>query len=322
MKLTPLQIFAATMALVALSVIFSLPFVWMISTSLKPPDRVQSASTEVIPHGTFIDRGGASVRVRPLMMKAGKQEVQIEEGTDAGSILLVDPTELQAKPYVHWPNFTGGFQAFPFGRYLLNTLVICFFCVIGTILSSSLVAYGMTFITWRGREPLFWVMLATMMLPAQVTMLPVFLVFRSLNWIDTILPLVVPAFLGNAFFIFLLRQFYRSIPLALFEAARLDGMSELGIWARIVLPLSKPALMVVGLFTFLGSWNDFFGPLIYLHSDEKYTLSIGLSTLQGQYGSDWGRMMAMSLVMTVPIVVLFFLTQRTFIQGVKLTGIK
>jgi len=169
---------------------------------------------------------------------------------------------------------------------------------------------------------LFWIMLSTMMLPGQVTMIPLFLTFRRLGWINTILPLVVPTFLGNAFFAFLLRQFYRTVPVELIEAARLDGCGELGIWARIMVPLSKPALAIVGLFTFIRAWNDFLGPLIYLMDERKYTLSIGLAMFQGQYGSDWGQMMAMSLLMTVPIIVLFFFTQKTFIQGVKLSGIK
>jgi len=204
----------------------------------------------------------------------------------------------------------------------MNTLIICCICVIGTILSCSLVAYGLACVEWRGREILFWIMLSTMMLPGQVTMIPLFLTFKSLGWINTFLPLVVPSFLANAFFTFLLRQFYRTIPLELLEAARLDGCSELGIWARIMLPLSKPALAIVGLFTFITAWNDFLGPLIYLMDDKKYTLSIALAMFQNQYGSNWGQMMAMSCLMTLPIIALFFFTQKTFIQGVKLSGIK
>ena len=322
-KLGPWRIIAAHGVLIGLSIVFTLPFAWMLSTSLKVDEKIQTAHTEFVPRAPFIVREGKPVRVRPLMIKEGKQEVQLYSGSRVGDeAILVDPADVHDRVYIDAANYTEALQWFPFRRYLLNTLAICVLSVIGTILSCSLIAYGLACVDWRGREVLFWVMLSTMMLPGQVTMIPLFLTFKGLGWINTILPLVVPTFLGNAFFAFLLRQFYRSIPMELIEAARLDGCSELGIWARIMLPLSKPALAVVGLFTFIGSWNDFLGPLIYLMDEDKYTLSIGLAMFQGQYGSDWGQMMAMSMLMAVPIVVLFFFTQRTFIQGVKLSGIK
>jgi multiple sugar transport system permease protein len=277
----------------------------------------------VIPRASFVTRDGQELRVRPGMTKGDKLEVQVMEGnTPSGQTLLVDPAEMHDRPYLNAANYSDAFKSFPFGRYLKNTLIISLIAVTGTVLSCSLVAYGLACVNWRGREILFWVMLSTMMLPGQVTMIPLFLTFKRLGWINTILPLTVPTFLGNAFFIFLLRQFYRSVPIELMEAARLDGSSDLGIWARIMLPLSKPALAVVALFTFIGTWNDFLGPLIYLQDDSKYTLSIGLAMFQGQYGGDWGQMMAMSLLMTLPIIVLFFCAQRLFIQGVKLSGIK
>jgi multiple sugar transport system permease protein len=165
-------------------------------------------------------------------------------------------------------------------------------------------------------------MLATMMLPGQVTMIPVFMIYRSLGWVNTFYCLIVPALLGNPFFIFMLRQFFRTIPADLMDAARIDGCSELRIWWQVVLPLCVPALATVGLFSFLGAWNDFIGPLIYLLDENKYTMSLGLAMFKGQYGSQFGQLMAVSAMMTVPIVVLFFFTQRTFIQGVKLTGLK
>src|SRR5262249_46358537 len=154
----------------------------------------------------------------------------------------------------------GSSTSFPFGRYLLNTLTICIIAVFGTLLSCSLVAYGLSCVQWKGRELLFWIMLSTMMLPGQVTMIPLFLTYKKLGWVNSILPLTVPTFFGNAFFIFLLRQFYRSVPVDLLEAARLDGSSDIGIWGRIMLPLSKPALAVVGLFTFMNTWNEFLAP--------------------------------------------------------------
>jgi multiple sugar transport system permease protein len=248
--------------------------------------------------------------------------VQPLEGPRQGESITVDAREIVLRPHLHWDNYREGFASFDFLRMLRNTLTICVLAVVGTVLSSSLVAYGLACIDWKGREWLFWVMLSTMMLPGQVTMIPLFMTFKQLGWINTILPLVVPAFCGNAFFVFLLRQFYRTLPPSLAEAARLEGAGELSIWRRIVVPLSKPALAVVAIFTFMGSWNDYLGPLIYLMDDDKYTLAIGLARFQGQYGSDWGKMMAMAAVMSLPTIVLFFLAQRTFVEGIRLGGVR
>jgi multiple sugar transport system permease protein len=221
-----------------------------------------------------------------------------------------------------WGNFVRAVQYIPFGMYLGNTLVICVLSVAGAMLSSSLVAYSFSRIRWPGRDPLFFLLLATMMLPAQVTLIPVFSIFRTLHWIDTILPLVVPQWLGTAFFIFMLRQFFMTIPLELSDAARIDGCSEWDIYRRVILPLAKPALATVGLFTFIGAWNDFMGPLIYLNDERRATLSLGLQQFVGQHGAEWSLLMAASTLMTLPIIVIFFFAQRTFIQGITLTGVK
>ncbi|HTE19673.1 MAG TPA: carbohydrate ABC transporter permease, partial [Armatimonadota bacterium] len=221
-----------------------------------------------------------------------------------------------------WGNFVRAVEYVPFFTYLKNTLVICVLSVIGTVVSSSLVAYSFARIEWPGRNVLFLLVLATMMLPGQVTMIPVFAIFRTLGWIDTILPLVVPQFLGTAFFIFMLRQFFMTIPLELSDAARIDGCSEWDIYRRVILPLSRPALATVGLFTFIASWNDFNGPLLYLNDERKATLSLGLQQFVSQHGAEWSLLMAASTLMTIPIIVIFFFAQRTFIQGITLTGIK
>jgi multiple sugar transport system permease protein len=219
-------------------------------------------------------------------------------------------------------NYTRGLVHFPFLLYLRNTMILCTANVVGSVISCSLVAYGLARIPWPGRNALFALLLSTMMLPAQVTMVPLFAVFKWLGWIDTFLPLTVPAFLGNAFFVFLLRQFFLTLPGELTDAARLDGCTEFDIYRRIVLPLAAPALATVALFVFLNTWNDFMGPLIYLYDDAKFPLSLGLAMFTSQYGSFWGQLMAVSTVMTVPILVLFFFTQRTFIQGITMSGIK
>lgn len=223
---------------------------------------------------------------------------------------------------VMWSNYGRALTYIPFARYTANTLFICGVSMLGTVLSSSLVAYSFSRIQWKGRDALFVVVLATLMLPGQVTMIPVFMIFKWLGWIGSYKPLLVPTFFGGAFYIFMLRQFFRSIPNELSESARMDGATELGIYYRIVLPLAKPALATVALFTFIGAWTDFMGPLIYLNDPNRYTLSIGLQQFVSQHGAEWSMLMAASTVMALPIIVLYFLAQRTFVEGITLTGIK
>ncbi len=223
---------------------------------------------------------------------------------------------------IKWSNYPDALNYIPFGLYLGNTLAIAIPATLGVMVSSSVVAYGFSRIDWPGRDVVFFVLVCTMMLPYQVTMIPLFLVFRNLGWVGTFKPLIIPAFFGAPFSIFLLRQFYMTLPMELSDAARIDGCSEFGIYGRIILPLSKPALATVGLFSFMGHWNDFMAPLIYLEDDAKYTLALGLQQFQRQFGMEWGMLMATSVVISVPIIVLFFLTQKTFIQGIALTGMK
>ena len=261
-------------ALCLLSMVFVAPFLWMVSTSLKPDAQVFSEHVQWVPH-----------------------------------------------PFV-WSNYPVALQSFPFLLYLRNTLFICVMTMIGVVISSALPAYGFARLQWRGRDALFLVLVMTIMLPAQVTMLPVFLIFRALHWTGTFLPLVVPPFLGSAFSIFLLRQFLLTIPQELSDAARIDGCSEFGILLRIILPMAKPAVATVALFAFTGAWMDFMGPLIYLHDERNYTLAIGLQAFLGRHGGEWNLLMAAATVITLPMLVLFFFAQRTFIQGIALTGMK
>lgn len=221
-----------------------------------------------------------------------------------------------------WQNFPKALTDIPFLLYTFNTLKICFCSVTGTLLASSLVAYSLAKIKWPGRDLVFWSLVATMILPSQVTMIPTFMIFKTFGWIGTVLPLTVPPFLGGAFNIFLLRQFFMTIPNELSDAARIDGCSEFGIYWRIVMPLAKTGLVTVGLFTFIGAWNDFLGPLLYLNDDRSYTLSIGLQKFVSQHGAEWGKLMAASTVMALPIIVIFFFAQKTFVSGVVLTGSK
>ncbi len=239
---------------------------------------------------------------------------------DLGAVLLVPPDWIPNPP--RWNNFVEVFQTTPFARYAVNTLVITFLSVIGKILSCSLVAYSFARLRWRGRNLMFLIMLATLMLPNQVTLIPQFVMFRQLGWIDSIAPLVIPHWLGGPFLTFLLRQYFMTIPRELDDAARIDGASYLGIFWRIILPMSKPAIAAVAIFMFNASWNDFLGPLIYLHSPEKYTLAMGLRAFQDQYVTQWNLLMAASLMTMIPVVVIFFFAQKYFIQGVVFTGIK
>jgi multiple sugar transport system permease protein len=216
-----------------------------------------------------------------------------------------------------------------FQLWTRNTLIVEILTVTGTTLSSALVAYGFAKVHFKGRGALFAIMLSTMMIPFPVTMVSLFSIFRWLGdhtgvqMLGTFRPLWVPAWFGSAFNIFLLRQFFLTIPDELSEAARIDGCSELGIFLKVILPLSRPALSVVALFAFMGTWNDFLGPLIYLQRPEQFTLALGLLNLQSQHGgTPWNLLMAASVLVVLPVLILFFLAQKTFIEGIATTGLK
>ena len=267
--------------LVALGLVFILPFVWMVSTSLKPI--------------------GETMATPPALL----------------------PSEFQWRNY--WDAIVFGRDSLgyiPFFVYARNTLLICILFVAGTVASNSIVAYSFARLRWKGREATFALTLATMMIPFPVIMVPLFTLFVHLDWVGTFRPLWVPAWFGSAFSIFLLRQFFRTIPFELSEAAKIDGCSEWGIFSRIILPLAKPALAVVALFAFMAAWNDFLGPLIYLHSQEQFTLSLGLQFYKSKQAAEWHLLMAASTVVVAPVIVLFFFTQRLFIQGIAATGLK
>jgi multiple sugar transport system permease protein len=224
---------------------------------------------------------------------------------------------------VRWQNYTEALTILPFWRYALNTLIITVVTTLGVVLTSSLCAYGFARLQFPGRDLIFMIVLTAIMIPYAVLLIPHYIMFRYLGWIDTYLPLTVPVwFGGGAFNIFLLRQFFRTIPAELSDAARIDGASELGIYWRIIMPLAGPALAAVAIFTVLNAWNDFLGPLVYISSQDKFTLALGLAQFRGLYATQWQYLMAASTVVVVPTLVLFFMAQRYFIQGVVLTGLK
>ncbi len=232
--------------------------------------------------------------------------------------------DLSEKIAFRWRNFGDAIEAMKmFPTYLKNTLVLCVLTVIGTVCSSTLVAYGFSRIDWPGRDRVFLLVMATMMIPFPVVMVPLFTLFRDLGWIGTLRPLWVPTFFAGAFNVFLLRQFFRTIPRDLSEAAKIDGCSELRVFWQIILPLAKPAITVVALFQFMGTWNDFLGPLIYLTDQDDFTLALGLQFFQSKSGgTQWHYLMAASSLVVLPVIVLFFLAQRTFIEGISMSGLK
>jgi multiple sugar transport system permease protein len=235
---------------------------------------------------------------------------------------LTFPVVWWPHPFV-WKNYPNVLGSLPFGRFFLNTFVYAAVTIVGVCVSSSLVAYGFSRLHWRGRNTLFYIMLMTLLLPFVCTLIPLFILYKHVGWIGGYLPLEVPTFFGSSVFsTFLLRQFFMTIPQSLSDAARLDGASEFYIYSRIVLPLAKPAMAAVILFQFIYCWNDYLGPLIYISNTNSYPLSLGLGLILGDYTTNWSWVMAAASAATVPIVILFFLTQRTFIQGIALTGNK
>ena len=230
---------------------------------------------------------------------------------------------------IHPMNFIEGWQILPFSRYAFNSIVFYTVPAVAfTVLSSTIVAYGFARIRWPGRDQVFWLVIMTMMLPWAVTMVPLFITFKWLGWLDTYRPLVVPALFSHPYIVFLLRQFFMTLPEELSDAARIDGASEFGILFRIILPLTKPALAVVALFRFLWAWNDYLGPLIYLRDENRYPLALGIEQLStrandiGNFSNGIPYLMAVSTLVALPIIITFFFAQRTFIEGISVTGMK
>jgi multiple sugar transport system permease protein len=263
--------------LFGLGIIFVLPLIWMVSTSLKPDDELLDWPPRWIPKT------------------------------------------------VMWSNYTESWGPYNFNTYLGNTIIITAFAGIGQVLSASVVAYGFARLRFPGRDFLFTVVLATIMLPYIVTLVPLYVLFHKIGWVNTFLPLIVPAYFGGgAFFIFLLRQFFMTIPVELSDAAKIDGCSDLGIFWRVILPLSKPGIAAASIFSFIYHWNDFMGPLIYLNSENKRTLTLGLRDfiVVSAQRTEFQYLMAVSTLTVLPVILVFFFAQKYFIQGVVMSGVK
>lgn len=231
------------------------------------------------------------------------------------------PPQWIPRPF-HWGNYAAAFHEVPLLHYFFNTMTIEFFVIIGQVISCTLIAYGFSRFKFKGREPLFMIMLATMMIPQQVTMIPMFLMFSWFGWINTYLPLIVPAFFGNAFYIFLMRQFLQTIPFELDEAAKIDGANSFQTLWKILLPLLRPSIMIVVVFTFTDVYNDFMGPLIYLNDPSKFTLAVGLENFVSTFGTEWNLLMAGSTIALLPLLIIYYFAQKQLIGGIASMGLK
>ena len=300
------------------------PSLWVLQGGANRPVVVPQAS---VWDGAWHPAVGAPVPVVVLkQVPASGTRAWIEVSDLSGlSSDIVRQSDLKSRVSFRWENFPKAIKSMRhFSRYLANTLILCLLNVAGTVLSSAMVAYGFSRLEWRGREGLFGLLLATMMIPFPVVMVPLYGLFRSLGMVGTLQPLWVGSFFANAFNVFLLRQFFRTIPKDLSEAARIDGCGEFRIFWQIILPLCTPALIVVGLFTFLGAWNDYLGPLIYLTDEHDLTLALGLDAMKSSESgaTEWPYLMAASTLVILPVITLFFFAQRKFVEGIALTGIK
>jgi len=290
---------ALYVVLALVAVAYALPLAWMLSTSIKPAEEALSQSVGLLPRLADADHPGGIPKVHPGYWPRLAEQI----GRNYADVMRSPVAD--------------------FRLYIRNSLIVAFLSVAGMVLSSAVVAYGFSRIRWRGRDTMFIVLLATMMIPFTVIMAPQYLLFKHLGWIGSFRPLWVPAWFGGAFSIFLLRQFFLGIPRELDEAAKLDGCSHAGIFRHVILPLARPALVVVALLQFITSWNDFVGPLVFLNHESKYTAALGLQMYQTQHGgTPWNLVMAASVLVILPVFVVFLVAQRSLIEGVATQGLK
>lgn len=325
-----------TLLLAAGAVIIMIPLAFMFSTSLKDPAQLRTDNNTLIPRKPqTVTIDGESYNLYRVAVDGVTREWAMIKKAPGGMAFFADPArpteQVQLKLSeqtalfrldIHWENYAEAVTAMPFLKYLGNTLLVTFVGMAGMLFSSSLVAYGFSRFRARWLNVFFLVLLSTIMLPSQVRLIPLYVFFQNLGWVDSLLPLIVPQFFANAYDVFLLRQFFMSIPLELDDAARIDGANPLQVLLHIILPQARPALVSVGIFHFLYAWNDFYEPLIFLHSRENWTLAVGLQTFDAIYTINTHLVMAVSVLMIVPPILLFFLSQRIFTQGVVISGVK
>ena len=325
-----------TLILAAGAVVIMIPLAFMISTSLKDPSQIRSDANTLIPRKPqTVEINGERYNMYQVTVDGQSSEMAMIKKAPGGMAFFAHPDspddliELkigeQTPLYrldIHWENYPEALTAMPFFRYLGNTLVVTFVGMFGMLFSCSLVAYGFSRFRARWLNALFLVLLSTIMLPSQVRLIPIYIFYQKLGWVNTLLPLIVPQFFANAYDVFLLRQFFMTIPLELDDAAKIDGANPLQVLLYIILPQARPALVAVGIFHFLYAWNDFYEPLIFLHTRENWTLAVGLQTFDAIYTINTHLIMAVSVLMIVPPILLFFFSQKIFTQGVVFSGIK
>lgn len=311
------------------------PLVWMVLSSLKSPEQGNKMPPEWLPKraekvtingkSSFIYEIPVNGELRKLALvsKSGPIGTFVNpDNPDESYELTVNDGTRAMVLAPRWQNYIEAMTKVPFGRYFINTMLVVVFATLGTVVSCIMVAYGFSRFKAKGLNWLFMIVLATVMLPAQVTLIPTFIIFKTIGWYDTLLPLIVPAFFANAWDIFLFRQFFMSLPLELDDAARIDGAGPWQILWYIIIPQAKPVIMTVTIFSILYAWNDFFAPLIYLQSEKNWTITLGLQMFNAIYRNNDALLMAASVVTLIPVIVLFFIAQRYFIQGVVVTGVK
>lgn len=325
-----------TLVLAAGAVVIMIPLLFMISTSLKDRSQLREVPPRLVPSQiATVEVSGKAEPLYRVTVDGQTVDMALIKNRPQGKGLFVDPANPE-KTYelviaeqtpvrqvaVHWENYPEALDQMKFTRLLANTLIVTFVGMAGMLFSCSLVAYGFS----RFRAPwlnvLFLILLSTIMLPSQVRLIPTYVFFNKLGWVDTLLPLIIPQFFANAYDVFLLRQFFMTIPVELDDAARIDGASPLQVLIYVILPQARPALVTVAIFHFLYAWNDFYEPLIYLHSPQNWTLSVGLQTFDALYAVNTHYIMAASAVMILPPIILYFVSQRIFTQGVVFSGIK
>jgi multiple sugar transport system permease protein len=318
------------------SVAVMLPLVWMLTTSLKarenatefPPSWIPQESIKFNYNGRNyfeydMPVDGVTKRLALLKKQPGGMGIFFElDNPETQYTLKIEDGKRAKDTIIHWENYQIGLTIVPFARYIWNTIIIVVTTTIGVLLSCTLVAYGFSRFRAKGINILFLLLLSTIMLPAQVTLIPTFVLFQKIGWYDTFLPMIVPAFFANAWDVFLLRQFFMTVPIEMDEAARIDGANPLQVLLYILIPQCWPALATVSIFHFLYAWNDFFGPLIYIQSKEKWTIALGLQSFSGLYSQQITYLMAASTVTMLPCLILFFVAQKLFIQGVVISGVK
>jgi len=328
------QIISTVLLSIGMLVVLA-PLAWMTVSALKPREAINTFPPQWIPTDQVqVTIDGQEYFLYDIQVNGEIRQLALvdKQGATGTFVNPQDPSESFDLPVAsgtrvtqikfHWENFLLAVTKVPFDHYLLNTMTIVVFGTIGTVVSCTLVAYGFARFRSKAMPILFLLLLSTIMLPPQVTLIPTFIVFKKIGWYDTLLPLIVPAFFTNAWDVFLLRQFFMSLPTELDDAARIDGCGPFGILWHVIIPQSYPVLATVTIFSVIYAWNDFYAPLIYLQSQDHWTLALGLQSFNAVYTNMGNLLMAASTLMVIPPILMFFFAQKLFIQGVVISGIK